>query len=249
MMRDLRIIVLAAGQGKRLRSDDSDLPKVLRQVAGRPLLAWVLDHLAWAGPGAVTLVVGYQAEKVRQAFGGNYKYALQKEQLGTGHAVASAAEDFAGYQGDVLVVYGDMPLYRPETYRNLVLRHQESDADCTLLTAVTSDIPAYGRIVRDQEGRFRSIVEQKDCTAEQLQIREVNPGVYVFRSPLLFQTLKQLRNDNAQGEYYLTDLPGLLLQASCKIETWTIEDDRQILGVNTPEDLAVCEEILKEARS
>jgi UDP-N-acetylglucosamine diphosphorylase/glucosamine-1-phosphate N-acetyltransferase len=249
MMYDIRIIVLAAGQGKRLRSEDSDLPKVLRQVAGRPLLAWVLDHLAWAGPKAVTLVVGYQAGKVRQAFGDAYEYALQKEQLGTGHAVASAAEGFAGYQGDVLVVYGDMPLYSPETYRKLVLRHQESGADCTLLTAIASDIPAYGRIVRDSDGHFRGIVEQKDCTPEQLQIREVNPGVYVFRSPLLFQSLKQLRNDNAQGEYYLTDLPGLLLQAGCKVETWTIEDDHQILGVNTPEDLAVCEKILKEVRS
>lgn len=248
-MSDLRVIVLAAGKGKRLHSAETELPKVLRAAGGRPLLAWVLDHLSFVDPSAVTLVVGYQADKVRQAIGGAYRYVLQVEQHGTGHAVAAAKDDFAGFTGDTLVIYGDMPLIKQETYQDLVRRHQASGADCTLLTAITSEIPAYGRIIRGEDGHFQGIVEQKDCTPEQLLIREVNPGIYVFRSPLLFSLLGRLRNDNAQGEYYLTDLPQLFLQAGHQVETGTINDDRQIIGVNTPEDLAICEQYLQEEKS
>jgi len=247
--RPVKAVVLAAGKGKRLHSETMDLPKVLRMAAGRPLLAWVLDNLSFIRPEDITLVVGFQAEKVRQAMGGAYVYALQTEQLGTGHAVAAAAPQFKDYNGDVLVIYGDMPLFKPETYRGLVAKHQQSGADCTLLTAVTDEIPDYGRIIRDRQGRFSGIVEQKDCTPEQRLINEVNPGVYVFRSQLLFQVLSSLRNNNAQGEYYLTDVPLLIRENGGQIETEIIHDDHQILGVNTPEDLARCERILQEEHS
>lgn len=247
--REVRAVVLAAGKGKRLHSESADVPKVLRKAAGRPLLAWVLDNVAFISHDRTILVVGFQEDKVKSAMGSSYRYALQKEQLGTGHAVASAAPLLKDFDGDVLVIYGDMPLFKPDTYRKLVEKHQASDADCTMLTALTDNIPDYGRIIRDAQGHFAGIVEQKDCTPEQLKINEVNPGIYVFRSPLLLQVLSSLRNENAQGEYYLTDVPLLIKQTGGKIETETIHDDDQIIGVNTLEDLARCEQILMEART
>ena len=242
----LKIVVLAAGKGKRLQSEKTDLPKVLREAAGRPLLSWVLDHVAFVDPADTIIVVGFQADKVRAAMGGAYAYAVQEKQLGTGHAVAAARPMLLGYTGDVLVVYGDMPLLQPKTYRDLVVQHQAGDAACTMLTAVTDKIPAYGRILRDAAGSFAGIIEQKDCTAEQLLINEVNPGVYVFRCDALLQSLDDLGNDNAQGEYYLTDVPLILLNRGLKVDTVVIHDDIQILGVNTPEDLERCERLLKE---
>jgi UDP-N-acetylglucosamine diphosphorylase/glucosamine-1-phosphate N-acetyltransferase len=246
--RPLRAIVLAAGKGKRLHSEATSLPKVLRQAAGRPLLAWVLDNLSFIAPEDTTIVVGYQADKVRQAMGSRYPYVLQDQQLGTGHAVACAAEVFRGFSGDVLVVYGDMPLFDPGTYQMLAGRHRASGAACSLLTAKTAALQDYGRIIRDEAGQFIGIVEKKDCTPEQALIDEVNPGVYVFQSSLLFETLQHIRANNAQGEYYLTDVPVLIRAAGLPVETVTIADDRQIIGVNNEEDLAACEKILQETR-
>ena len=247
--REIRVIVLAAGKGKRLQSESTDLPKVLREAAGRPLLAWVLDNLAFISQDRTILVIGFQAEKVQLAMGETYQYAFQKEQLGTGHAVAAAAPLLQDYEGDVLVIYGDMPLFKPDTYRKLVEKHQASGADCTMLTAIADHIPDYGRVLRDANGRFAGIVEQKDCTPEQLLIHEVNPGIYVFKAPLLLRVLSSLRNENAQGEYYLTDVPLLVMETGVKIETETIHDDDQIIGVNTLEDLARCERILQKERT
>lgn len=240
----LSVIVLAAGKGKRLQTEKSDLPKVLREAAGKPLLRWVLDHVSFVLPAQIAIVVGFQADRVKEAMGSAYQYALQTEQLGTGHAVAAAAPMFQDFSGDVLVVYGDMPLVRQETYHKLVTQHQSSQADCTLLTAETEHVPDYGRIIRDEQGRFAGIVEQRDCTPEQLEISEVNPGIYIFRAEKLFKALEKLNNDNAQGEYYLTDVPLLMLQAGDQVETVMIQDEQQILGVNTLEDLARCNEIL-----
>jgi bifunctional UDP-N-acetylglucosamine pyrophosphorylase / glucosamine-1-phosphate N-acetyltransferase len=145
-----------------------------------------------------------------------------------------------------MVAYGDMPLYKPETYRKLAETHRRSGAACTLLTARTCEMQDYGRVIRDKNGLFQGIVEMKDCTPEQAAIGEVNPGVYVFQGDVLFNVLKKLRSDNAQGEYYLTDVPQLIREEGFAVETLTIQDDRQIRGVNTPEDLAVCENILLE---
>lgn len=242
---DLKIVVLAAGKGKRLQSESVDLPKVLRKAADRPLLDWVLDHVAFVEASNIIIVVGFQAEKVREAMGPAYRYVLQDKQLGTGHAVAVAKPLLESFSGDVLVVYGDMPLLKTETYHELVLKHQAGHADCTMLTAYTEEPPAYGRIIRDQDGSFAGIVEEKDCTAEQRLIKEVNPGVYVFRCEALLQALDGLSNNNAQGEYYLTDVPLIMRQNGKRIDTVTIHDDIQILGVNTPEDLERSERLLK----
>ena len=245
-VRSLKVIVLAAGKGKRLQSENAELPKVLRRAAGKPLLKWVADNLDFVRKQDIVLVVGYQAEKVKAEMGPEYQYAIQGQQLGTGHAAAAAAGKLAAYQGDILIIYGDMPLFKAETYDQLVKKHQQSDADCTMLTAIVKRDLAYGRIVRDVNGHFEGIVEQKDCNPDQLAIREMNPGVYVFKSHLLWPMLNNLKNNNAQGEYYLTDIPALLIEQGHVVHTLTIEDEDQILGVNTQEDLAYCSRLLQE---
>lgn len=239
----MKAIVLAAGKGKRLQSEKFNAPKVLREANGRALLSYVLENINFIDQKDTTIVVGYMREKVIEKTKGDYLFATQEEQLGTGHAVASAKEHFVDYDGPVLVLYGDMPMLKKETYEAMVRVHVESGADCTFLTAVSEAPLAYGRIVREN-GKIVDIVEQKDCNAEQLNIKELNVGVYVFNSKLLFENLSKLRNDNAQGEYYLTDVPKLLIAAGKKVEAYTIGDTCEIYGVNTVEDLEFCEKNL-----
>ncbi len=236
----MKAIVLAAGKGKRLQSESFNLPKVLRQVKGKSLLDYSLGNVSFIPQEDTVIVVGYKREMVQEQVSGAYKFAVQEEQLGTGHAVASAESYFDGYTGDVLILYGDMPMLRSETYQALINTHLETGADCTLLTAESDSGLAYGRIIRE-DGKVVNIVEQKDCTPEQFNIRELNVGVYVFKSDLLFKNLKNLKNDNAQGEYYLTDVPKLLIEQGKKVEAYKIGDTCEIYGVNTMEDLAFCE--------
>ncbi len=241
----MKALVLAAGKGTRLRTEGCDLPKVMRQADGRPLLAYVLDALDFFAPQDIILVVGYQKEQVLSAFPA-YPYAEQAQQLGTGHAVQSAAPRLADYQGDLLVCCGDMPLLRRETYEALCRQHRQACNVCTLLSG-TSDVPLpYGRILRDEAGAFAGIVEDKDCTPEQREIRELNSGVYVFSAPHLFSVLSQLRADNAQGEYYLTDAPALLRAQGHRIGICRRELGLELLGVNTPEQLALAERVLRQ---
>ena len=169
---------------------------------------------------------------------------MQSEQLGTGHAVSMAKDELKGYTGDVLVCFGDMPLFKQETFKELFRTHAESGAAVTLLTAMTEVPPAYGRIIRDENGNIADIVEQKDCTPEQAKIREVMPGVYVFKAEWLFKALSQLKNNNAQGEYYLTDTPKIIMKMGGKVGSAVINDPDQIVGVNTQEELENAEHIL-----
>lgn len=239
----MKAIVLAAGKGKRLQSEKFNKPKVLREAKGRPLLGYVLENVNFIAPEDTTIVVGYKKEMVKEAIASTYKFADQDEQLGTGHAVACASSQFEDYDGPVLVLYGDMPMLKRETYQALVNKHVEEKADCTFLTAITESPLAYGRIIRE-DGKIVNIVEEKDCTPEQFAIKERNVGVYVFDSKLLFANLKLLKNDNAQGEYYLTDVPKLLISAGKTVTSYTIGDTCEIYGVNTVEDLEFCEKNL-----
>ncbi len=239
----MKSIVLAAGKGKRLQSEKFNSPKVLREAKGRALLSYVLDNISFISQEDTVIVVGYKREMVIEKTKGAYKFATQEEQLGTGHAVASAREFFEGYDGSVLVLYGDMPMIKQETYASMVKQHEANGADCTILTAITESPLAYGRIIRENN-KIVNIVEQKDCTPEQAAIRELNVGVYVFDSKALFENLSKLKNDNAQGEYYLTDVPKLLIEAGKKVEAYTIGDTCEIYGVNTMEDLEFCEQHL-----
>lgn len=242
----MKAIILAAGKGKRLLSEQSDLPKVLRTVNGRPLIRWVLDSLSFIPPHDIVVVGGYRREKLFAELGDDYSYAVQEEQFGTGHAVNSAKNLFANYDGDVLVCYGDMPLLTGETFKDLCTTHKKSGSACTLLSGVTSLPLPYGRIIRNANGIFQEIIEERDCTEEQKQIRERNIGVYVFDSKPLFSALLEVKTTNTQSEYYLTDVPGILLQKGLSVGIHTITDDRQMPGVNTPEELSACEAILRE---
>lgn len=239
----MKAIVLAAGKGKRLQSEKFNSPKVLREAKGRALLSYVLDNISFIEQDDIVIVVGYKREMVIEKTKGDYKFATQEKQLGTGHAVASAREFFESYDGSVLVLYGDMPMLKKETYANMVKQHEASGADCTILTAMSDSPLAYGRIIRE-DGKIVNIVEQKDCTPEQAAIRELNVGVYVFDSKSLFDNLSKLKNDNAQGEYYLTDVPKFLIAEGKKVEAYTIGDTCEIYGVNTVEDLEFCEKNL-----
>ncbi len=239
----MKAIVLAAGKGKRLQSEKFNMPKVLREAKGRALLDYVLENVNFIAPEDTTVVVGYKKEMVKETIASTYKFADQDEQLGTGHAVACAASQFEDYDGPVLILYGDMPMIKRETYQALVNKHLEEKAACTFLTAITESPLAYGRIIRE-DGKIVNIVEEKDCTPEQFVIKERNVGVYVFDSKLLFENLKLLKNDNAQGEYYLTDVPKLLISAGKPVTSYTIGDTCEIYGVNTLEDLEFCEKNL-----
>lgn len=231
-------IVLAAGKGTRMRSP---LPKVLHEVHGKAMVEHVIDSLREGGVTDVVVVVGYRADLVRERLGDRVRYATQTEQLGTGHAVAAAKESLAERQGRVVVAYGDMPLLASDTVGKLLSSLDDPAVDCSLLTITLPNPPAAGRIVRGAGDRFQRIVEQQDCSPDQLAIREVNVGTYCFRAPSLLDALSKLRNDNNQGEYYLTDVPEIIARSGRGVVTVTADDIMETLGVNDREHLKVAE--------
>lgn len=241
----LKAVILAAGKGTRLQTDGSTLPKVMRPANGRPLLAHVLASLDFLAPADIILVVGYKKECVLGAFP-EYPYAVQSEQLGTGHAVMAAFDTLGSFDGDVLICCGDMPLIKRETYRALAQEHLRAGNDCTILTGSSCEDLPYGRILRDKNGSFTGVVEDRDATPEQKQIRELNSGVYIFKTPKLRTVLSELRSDNAQGEYYLTDAPLLMQKHGGKIGLCRRDLGYEIIGVNTPEQLCRVEALLRD---
>lgn len=240
----MKSIVLAAGKGKRLNSEQSNLPKVLRQAAGNPLIRYVLNNISFIPQEDTVIVVGYKKDMVIDYINDSYTFVNQDEQLGTGHAVMMAEDALKDYDGDVLVLYGDMPLLTMETFKNFVSEHQKSKSNCTVMTAIADNPPAYGRIIRNTSGELTDIIEVKDCNEEQLAVNEINVGVYVFDCKTLFKYLKELKNNNSQKEYYLTDVPKILLNHNIKVNTFTLKNIEEIFGVNTPEDLEYCESVL-----
>ncbi|MBP1737026.1 MAG: UDP-N-acetylglucosamine diphosphorylase [Oscillospiraceae bacterium] len=236
MNHTVKAIVLAAGKGTRLQTEGVTLPKVMRQAAGHPLLHYVLDALNFIPREDIILVVGYRREEILAAYP-DYPAAEQLEQLGTGHAVQCASEALSSFHGDVLVCCGDMPLMRMETYRALVETHRSQRNDCTILSGFSEEELPYGRVIRDADRGFLRIVEEKDCTPEEKTVRELNAGVYVFQADRLLEALGSLRPDNAQGEYYLTDVPAYLLAHGGRIGVCAVCTPREMLGVNTPAQL------------
>ena len=247
MGRDLRAIVLAAGKGTRLQAGEDDAPKVMRLACGKPLIRYVLDAISFIEKRDVVIVVGYKKEEVMECFPG-YVYAEQAVQLGTGHAVMAAQVSLAGFSGSVLLCYGDMPAIRRETYEAFIDTHFGQGNDCTILTGESSIPLPYGRILRDSSGGFLHVVEDRDCTPEQRGITELNSGVYLFRAPLLLDALGGLKNDNSQGEYYVTDVPAILLAGGAKVGICKRSLGDEILGVNTLEQLAQVEDILAQRK-
>lgn len=237
---DFKAIVLCAGKGKRMRSAR---PKVLHEVLGRPMIDWVLDALLPLGPSEVIGVssrdpVLLDALRVR-----GMRVFVQEEPLGTGHAVMAASRALEGFEGDVLILYGDTPLLRAETLRGLLEYHRLKGATLTLLGARPEDPRGYGRILRDPEGRPVKIVEEADLEGDAPW--EVNAGVYAVRAPFLLSALKELRPENRQGEYYLTDIVQVASGRGERVEVFLSRDPTEILGVNTRSDLARAQEVLR----
>jgi bifunctional UDP-N-acetylglucosamine pyrophosphorylase/glucosamine-1-phosphate N-acetyltransferase len=242
-----KAIVLAAGKGKRLRSGEDDfVPKVMKLADGYPLIAYVIRELDFIPPGDRVAVVGFGKEYVIEYLKGRCVFVEQKEQLGTGHAVGSCREELEGYDGPVLVCMGDMPLVTSGTYMMLLKRHIEDANDCTILSSEAGDPGGYGRIKRTPEGMFSAIVEEKDCTDEERSITEINSGVYVFDARNLFSALEEVTADNAQREYYLTDVPGIMKRKGRKVGICKTKEEWQFLGINTVEQLMAAEKIIRE---
>jgi len=233
------LVVLAAGQGKRMRSS---LPKVLHQVCGRPMLLHVLDAAFSVEAERVVVVLGHGHEQVRPYLPPDCAWVLQKEQLGTGHALLAAADLLP--PGEALVLPGDVPLITGEVLRDLVEEHRSLGASATVLTMELSDPTGYGRIIRDVEGYVVDIVEQGDATPEQLAVCEVNSGIYVLPVPTVLEVLREVGRDNSQGEIYLTDAIAGLQKRGLKVAARRLADATLALGVNSPEELAVAEEIM-----
>lgn len=237
-------IVLAAGQGTRMKSD---LPKVLVPVRGRPMIDYVVDMLQACGIERIVVVVGYRAELVREHLAGRtgLTFVEQKERLGTGHAVMVCREALAGREGPVVIVTGDSPLVRAESIQALLKERERLDAACILGTAQKENPIGLGRIVRDAEGRFTGIVEEKDATPAQRLITEVNMSCYVFAAGDLLTALGELRADNAQKEYYITDCPGILRRHGRTVEALAVLTPRETLSINTVDELAIVEAVLR----
>jgi bifunctional UDP-N-acetylglucosamine pyrophosphorylase/glucosamine-1-phosphate N-acetyltransferase len=249
----LGIVVLAAGRGTRMRSDRA---KVLHTIAGKPFIVSVLETAAALAPDRLAIVVGHEAEKVervcnahlaRLPVSGRVAYPRQVEQRGTGDAVRAAAPAFEGFDGDVLILYGDVPGLATSTLRALLEHHRNRSAVLSLLTTEVDEPRGYGRILRRPDGALRGIVEEKDLDPADRAIREVNPGIYCVRSRALWPALTRLRADNAQGEYYLTDIVAMAVDAGEIVETLAVTDPGEVAGINSREDMANLEQRARRA--
>ena len=241
MTDNVEVIILAAGLGTRMKSATI---KILHRAAGRLIIDYVLDLASEVCASAPVMVIGHQREAVQKQVGDRARYAVQEQQLGTGHAVMQAMSVLGqeGIHGKrVLILSGDVPLTRPDTLRKLVEEHERSNNALTLLTMKLDDPAMYGRIVRDDTNAVTRIVEAKDATDAEKKISEVNAGIYVFDGERLFENLSSLSTNNVQGEYYLTDLLGLLRKAGHRVGAVIVDDPIEAAGVNSRADLATVE--------
>lgn len=238
-----KAIVLAAGKGTRMKSD---LPKVLAPVCGIPMINYVLDALDRSGVDEVLVVVGYQKERVIAEIESrkNVKFVEQKELLGTGHAVMSCREYLVEYDGPVFIIAGDNPMLQSSSVERLFEEYEKNDASCILGTVYKENPFGMGRVLRDSEGNFIGVVEEKDATDEQRKIKEINISYYLFNTQDLLNSLDSIRNNNAQKEYYITDVPKILLDAGKNILALPVLKEVECLGVNTQADLAEVERVL-----
>ena len=239
----LAAIILAAGKGTRM---GGDLPKVLHEVAGRPMVHWVIDAVRAAGAAPVLLVVGYREDLVRDACSDlDVTFVTQGEQKGTGHAVHVCAEALKDFTGDAFVLAGDGPLVRHDLLQTMIDTHRHTHSIATLATATVDDPTGYGRIVRTHGGDFMNIVEQKNATDEQLAINEVYPSYAVFNVPAMLRDLAVLPRDPISGEYYLTTVPHRLAAAGGRVSLVPRVDSQDMLSINTPEQLALVDGVLR----
>lgn len=241
-MEDTIAIIMAAGKGTRMKSKSS---KLVHKIYGKEIIARAVENVSKAGIEEIIAIVGYKKEEIQKVLKDRVKYVVQEEQLGTGHAVMQATKMLQGRTGKVLVLNGDHPIMRPETLRHLVEISYEREESATILTMVHKDIIPYGKIIHDEEGRVKEIIEHKDCNEEQAQIREVNLGMYCFDIVELLEALKLLKNDNVQKEYYLTDVIKLMYNKGLKTGSIVVSDNAEVLGVNDRMDLQVLTKALQ----
>ncbi len=242
------ILILAAGKGTRMGTLE---PKVLVSLNGKPLIKYLLESLdSKFSKSDIYIVVGYEKDLVKNVVGQDYNYVEQTEQLGTGHAVMCAKDAISNKFDNVLVLYGDMPFISIQTINDIINKHSEKMADLTMATISVDNFDSwqscfydFGRIVRDDSNRPIKIVEKKDATPEELAIKEVNPSYFCFNSNWLWENIAKIKADNAQKEYYLTDLLALAIKSNAKIETISI-NPKEGIGINTPEQLKFAEKII-----
>tara|TARA_Y100001970_G_scaffold281074_1_gene391110 strand:- start:358 stop:1092 length:735 start_codon:yes stop_codon:yes gene_type:complete len=229
------VIILAAGKGTRMKSD---LPKVLHKIHGISMVEHVINTSKNIGASKIVTVVGYKSELVKETLAhSGIEFALQKQQLGTGHAVKQCEDILSGFLGNILVLSGDVPLISSHTLTNLLLNHNNSNNIATVLTANIDNPHGYGRVIRTSNGNLSKIVEHKDASKKELAIDEINSGIYVFDSKTLFEMLPQIKNDNSQGEYYLPDVLTMVLEKKLKVGVEKTKNITEIQGVNTIEQL------------
>ena len=241
-------VILAAGKGTRMNEGlASPIPKVMFELNGKPIIYWAVKLLQDAGIERIALVVGYKQELIRDYFKDKVEYAFQAEQLGTGHAVAQAKYLLGGQSDAVIVFYGDHALWKPETVRNLMAMYEREKPAVAILSVIfdNPEFWAFGRIEKDAQDNIMGIVEQKDCNPGQLKITECNPGFYIFDAKWLWENIDSLENQNAQKEFYLTDMIGMAISQGKKVVTMPVSDHLEAPGINTQEQLKEAEEVLK----
>lgn len=238
-----KFIILAAGKGTRMKSSRA---KVLHEIMGRPMLAYVLDTAERLESSGIYVIVGYQSKAVQEVFcDRQVKFVLQQEQLGTGHAVLCVAGELSGYSGDVVILCGDVPFLKPETVRGLIEQHIARKAALSVLTTIADEPGYYGRVIKDGKGNILRIVEDKDATPDEKLICEVNTGIYCAKFPALIGALRRAERDNAQGEYYLTDAVRLLREMGHRVISVITGRRDEVMGVNSKAELARAEEMMR----
>jgi len=236
MNRDLRIVILAAGTGTRM---NSDLPKVLHKLNDKTLIDYVLDQSELLDPIESILVVGFKKNQIISHTKSRIKlrYVTQKEQLGTGHAVLQTEKLLKDKKGHILILYGDVPNIKASSLEPIIEDHIINNRDLTLITAEVDNPTGYGRIIRNKNGQLLKIVEEKDCNDDERMIKEWNPGIYIFKTPKVFEILNNIKTNNASKEYYLTDAIGLAQQYNMQIKAIKIINSDEVFGINTTEQL------------
>ncbi len=247
MKEETIAVILAGGMGIRFQEvDGKRIPKVLRPLLGKPMIDYVVEAAREAGVGRIIVVVGYKGEEVAHHLGGSVEVAWQERPMGTGHAMAKAVELLGDdYEGHVLALCGDTPLLTGKVLSQLISHHEAEEADATILTVELPHPKGYGRIIRGPDGGVVRIVEEKDASEEEKRIKEVNTGTYCFRVSSLAPLLPLLSNSNAQGEYYLTDVIGLMVERGMKVSALLSDDPDCVVGVNNFEELERAEELLR----
>jgi bifunctional UDP-N-acetylglucosamine pyrophosphorylase/glucosamine-1-phosphate N-acetyltransferase len=252
MNKKLATIILAAGKGKRMKNPNKS--KVMYELCGKPLIEYVVDLALKINSEKIVLIVGHQKQSVIDFISKRYKkdidkikFAHQDEQLGTGHAVMQTEPELKNFNGSVLILSGDVPMLRYETVQDFIYFHFKYKFNASLLSAIFDNPYGYGRIIRDEECNFIDIREDKDATEEEKKINEINSGIYIIDNKYLFKALKTLRTDNAQGEYYLTDVFNYFKKQKIKIGASAVRDEQEIAGINTIDQLGEMEKLMKKS--